>query len=66
MAHNGVGYMHRVCRYKLFIPVSQEGTDDILCVFGDLHFIWEVQRVLVVHDLTVGSNQRVGVERRVT
>lgn len=50
----------------LWIPVGQEGTDDILGIFGDLHVVGEVKGVLVVHDLAVGSHQRVGVERRVT
>lgn len=48
------------------IPVSQEGTDDILGIVGDLHIIWKIEGVLVVHDFTVCSHQRVCVERRVT
>lgn len=48
------------------LPVSQEGTDDILGIFGNLYVIWEVEGIFVVHDFTVGSNQRVGVERCVT
>lgn len=51
---------------RVFIPVGQEGADDVLRVFGDLHVIGEVQGVFMVHDLAVGSHQRVGVERRVT
>lgn len=47
-------------------PVSQEGTDDILGIVGDLHIIWKIEGVLVVHDFTVCSHQRVGIERRVT
>lgn len=48
------------------IPVSQEGADDILGIVGDLHIIWKIEGVLVVHDFTVRSHQRVCVERRVT
>lgn len=51
---------------QLFIPVSQEGADDVLGIFGDLHIIGEVEGVFMVHDLTVGSHQRVSVERCVT
>lgn len=42
---------------KVFLPVSEEGTDDALGVFGDLHIVWEVEGVLVVHDLAVRSHQ---------
>jgi len=51
---------------RLSLPVGQEGTDDVLGIVGDLHVVGEVKRVLVVHDLAVGSHQRVGVEGRVT
>lgn len=44
-------------RSKAFLPVSEEGTDDALGVFGDLHIVGEVEGVLVVHDLAVRSNQ---------
>lgn len=53
-------------RRKVFLPVSEEGTDDALGVFGDLHIAWEVEGVLVVHDLAVRSHQWVGVEWCVT
>lgn len=49
-----------------FLPVCEEGTDDVFGVFGDVHIIWEVEGVFMVHDLTVGSHQRVSVERCVT
>lgn len=44
-------------RVFFFLPVSEEGTDDALGVFGDLHVVREVEGVLVVHDLTVRSHQ---------
>lgn len=53
-------------RGKVFLPVSEEGTDDALGIFRDLHVVWEVEGVLVVHDFTIRSNQRICVERRVT
>lgn len=42
--------------FELFLPVSQEGTDDVFGVSGDLHIIGKVEGVLVVHDLTVGPH----------
>lgn len=44
-------------RRRVLLPVNEEGTDDALGVFGDLHVVWEVEGVLVVHDLTVRSHQ---------
>lgn len=49
-----------------FLPVGEEGTDDVFGISGDLDIVWEVEGVFMVHDLTVGSHQRVGVERCVT
>lgn len=44
-------------RRRVFLPVSEESTDDALGVLGDLHIVGEVEGVLVVHDLAVRSHQ---------
>lgn len=46
-------------------PVCEEGADEALGIFRDIAVIRKRQRVLMVHDLAVGSHQRVGVKRRV-
>lgn len=49
-----------------FLPVSEESTDNVLGIFGNLHIIWEVEGVFMVHDLAVSSHQRVSIEWCVT
>lgn len=57
-------FLITVCqtRVTLRLPVSEKGADDIPGVFGNVHIVWEVERVFMVHDLAVRSHQRVGVE----
>lgn len=44
-------------------PVSEEGADEALGIFRDVAVIREGQSVFMVHDLAIGSHQRVGVKR---
>lgn len=46
-------------------PVGEEGADEALGIFGDVTVLRKGQSVLMVHDLAVGSHQRVGVKGRV-
>lgn len=79
MADNGIGlavqaFSHSITHKHLGLsgtpdrtstPVGEEGADEVLGVFRDVAVIRERQSVFMVHDLAVGSHQRVGVKRRV-
>lgn len=43
-------------------PVSEKGTDKVFGIPRHFHVFWEDEGILVVHDLPVSSNQRLGVE----
>lgn len=43
-------------------PVAEKGTDEVFGVLRHLHIIREDERVVVVHDLPVSSDQRLGIE----
>ena len=47
------------------VAVGEEAADEGLCHLGHLHVVRELEGVLVVHDLVVGSDQGVGIKRRV-
>lgn len=50
---------------RINTPVGEEVADEALGVFRDVTVFRERQSVFMVHDLAVGSHQRVGVKRSV-
>lgn len=43
-------------------PVSEKGTDEIFSILGHLCIVRKDERVMVVHDLPIGSNERLSIE----
>lgn len=54
-----VGLVFMICMYK---PISEKGTDEVFGILRYFHIIRENERVLVVHDLPISSNQRLSIE----
>lgn len=52
--HRGHGLVFRRSEVT-YIPVRQEGTDEVLGIVGHLHIVWEVKVILVIYDLPVRS-----------
>lgn len=46
----------------MYEPVSKKGTDEVFGILGHFYIIWEDERVLVVHDLPISSDQGLGIE----
>lgn len=54
-----LGLVFMICMYK---PISEKGTDEVFGILRHFHIVWEDERVLVVHDLPISSDQRLGIE----
>lgn len=46
----------------MYEPVSKKGTDEVFGILRHFYIIWEDERVLVVHDLPISSDQGLGIE----